>query len=88
MATKEYVASCPKCKTFETLWFKGDIMTPTKKFVQRKNGRVFHDCGAEEPCQLFPRFVDLLTKAQKGVKLVVKASLNNSANKLNFVDLD
>lgn len=52
---KEYIASCPKCKTLETLMFVGGDLVPMLKFVQR-NGRVYHDCGAEEPCRLFPRF--------------------------------
>ena len=52
---KEYTASCPKCKTLEMLVFVGGELVPTLKFVQ-KNGRVYHDCGAEEPCRLFPMF--------------------------------
>ena len=53
----ELLASCPKCKTFETLWFKGVVLTPTKRFAQGPNQRVYHDCGSHEPCRLFPKFV-------------------------------
>jgi len=52
----EVLASCPKCKTFETLWFKGNVLSPTKRFAQGLNKRVYHDCGSDEPCRLFPKF--------------------------------
>ena len=54
---RELLASCPTCKTFETLWFKGDVLTPTKRFAQGLNKRVYHDCGSHKPCRLFPKFV-------------------------------
>ena len=54
---RELVASCPKCKTFETLEFMGEVMAPTNRFRQSKKGKVYHDCpGTEVPCRLFPRF--------------------------------
>jgi len=53
---REVIASCPGCCTFETLWFKGKVMIPTKKFKQRKDRKVYHDCGSKLPCRLFPRF--------------------------------
>lgn len=53
----ELLASCPRCKTFETLWFKGDVLTPTRRFTQGHNQRVYHGCGSHEPCRLFPKFV-------------------------------
>jgi hypothetical protein len=42
---------------FGTLWFKGSMLMPTMRFRQKKDGRVYHNCGAEESCRLFPRFI-------------------------------
>ncbi len=53
---RELLASCPTCKTFETLWFKGDVLIPTKRFAQGLNKRVYHDCGSLKPCRLLPKF--------------------------------
>jgi hypothetical protein len=54
--TYEVSAYCPRCKTFETLWFNGGVMIHTRKFTQ--NGeQVYHDCNTEEPCRLFPYFM-------------------------------
>ena len=50
---RDLVASCPGCSTFETLNFWGDSLMPTRRFSQR-DGRVYHDCGTDKPCQLFP----------------------------------
>jgi hypothetical protein len=50
----ECICSCPNCKTFETLWFVRDRLVPTKRFEQKEDGKVYHDCGADEPCLLFP----------------------------------
>ncbi len=47
----ELVAFCPGCKAFETLYFAGDILVQTRKFNQ-EDGRVYHDCGSDEPCHL------------------------------------
>jgi len=55
----EYLVLCPKCKTFETVWFFGFTLIPTKKFVQRK-GEVYHDCNSSEPCRLFPKLKKIL----------------------------
>lgn len=33
MVVKEFIVSCPGCKTFETLWFRGDVLMPTKRFI-------------------------------------------------------
>jgi hypothetical protein len=62
----ELVASCPKCKTFETLYFNGQKLTPTSRFKQR-GSKVYHNCGSDwdeglpvvssVPCRLFPSFV-------------------------------
>ena len=52
----ELIALCRGCLTFETLWFIGDSLVATRKFVQNGNGKVFHDCGSKEPCRLFPRY--------------------------------
>jgi hypothetical protein len=54
---RELVASCPKCKTFETLYFEGEVMVPTKSFRQNGDSKVYHICpGPDVPCRLFPRF--------------------------------
>jgi len=45
------LAFCPFCKTFETLYFDGDTLVPTRKFYQ-KDGHVYHDCGSCKPCHL------------------------------------
>jgi len=60
---REIVASCPGCKTLETLWFIDDVMTPTKRFVQR-DGFVYHDCGSDEPCRLFAKFTGEINRAR------------------------
>ncbi len=49
---EERVALCPKCKAFQTVFFSGTELMETRKFYQ-KNGLVYHDCGAEEPCRLY-----------------------------------
>ena len=48
----EVVAFCPVCKAFQTLWFNENGLMPTRKFAQYDN-KVFHDCGAKEPCHLY-----------------------------------
>jgi len=53
IVVKEFIASCPGCKTCETLWFRGEVLTPTKRFNQKGDGKVYHDCGWEVSCQLF-----------------------------------
>ena len=55
MTSEEMVAFCPECKAFETLWFSGDEMVHTRKYVQIGQ-RVYHDCGSRKPCQLLTRF--------------------------------
>lgn len=52
VAASELVASCPKCKTFETLTFTLDGTIRTRKFSQQNN-HVYHDCGSTEPCRLY-----------------------------------
>ncbi|MBA7476969.1 hypothetical protein ES707_12365 [subsurface metagenome] len=54
---RELVCQCPKCLCFETLYFKGDILIMTKRFKQGSDQRVYHDCGTDKACRLFPRFV-------------------------------
>ena len=56
VGTNEVLAYCPRCKTFETLWFNGEVMVRTRKFSQH-DGHVYHDCNSEEPCRLFPYFL-------------------------------
>jgi hypothetical protein len=51
----EVIAFCPKCKTFETLWFTSGVLEQTRKFSQ-EGARLYHDCGSNEPCRLFARF--------------------------------
>jgi hypothetical protein len=53
---REVIANCPKCLTFETLWFRRRVMMPTRRFKQNGGGKVYHDCGSNLPCRLFPRF--------------------------------
>jgi hypothetical protein len=55
-ATDEILAFCPKCKTFETLWFVEGVLVHTQKFNQ-VGTQVYHNCGSEEPCRLFPYFI-------------------------------
>jgi hypothetical protein len=55
-ATDEILAFCPKCKTFETLWFVGGELVHTQKFNQ-DGTQIYHNCGSEEPCRLFPYFL-------------------------------
>ena len=52
----EVVALCPKCKTFETLWFTSGRLNKTQKFRQ-EDGGIYHDCGSNRPCLLLPRFL-------------------------------
>jgi phage FluMu protein Com len=52
VAVSELVASCPKCKTFETLTFTLDGTIRTRKFSQ-EDSQVYHDCGSTEPCRLY-----------------------------------
>ncbi len=47
----DVLAQCPKCKTVETVQVVGDILTRCRRFSQRE-GRIYHDCGSEEPCRL------------------------------------
>jgi hypothetical protein len=53
----ELIASCPNCKTFETLWFIRDRLIPTRRFTQKKDGKIYHDCDSDQPCRLFPKFI-------------------------------
>ena len=56
---RDLVASCPGCATLETLAFQRDSLIPTRRFSQR-DGRVYHDCGTNRPCLLFPRWKEPL----------------------------
>ncbi len=54
---REFLVSCRGCMTFETIWLKGEVLVPTRKFTQTEKGKVYHDCGlSDKPCQMFPRF--------------------------------
>jgi len=53
MVVREYMASCPMCKTLETLQFLRDMIIPTKKFHQGHDGIVYHDCNGYQPCRAF-----------------------------------
>ena len=53
----ERVAYCPNCKTYETLWFQGDRLSQTQKFSQW-DGKVYHDCGSNEPCRLLVVYIE------------------------------
>ena len=55
---REVLASCPGCKTFETVWVRGDILVPIMRFKQKADGHVYHDCGLTDmPCRLFPKYL-------------------------------
>ncbi|MBA7472839.1 hypothetical protein ES707_08171 [subsurface metagenome] len=54
---RELVAQCRECLCFETLFFRGNTLMKTKRFKQGSDQRVYHDCGTDKPCRLFPRFV-------------------------------
>ena len=45
---------CPKCKTFETLWFIPGVAIRAQRFRQ-EGDRIYHDCGSDKPCRLLPR---------------------------------
>ena len=51
----EFVASCPGCKTLETLLFHDGRLMPTRKFHQRDK-EVFHDFGTTQPCRLYQAY--------------------------------
>ncbi len=55
----EFLARCPRCQTLETVWLKGDVLMPTKKFKQSHDGKVYHDCGSDKACRLFPRLIEV-----------------------------
>lgn len=48
----EVLSCCPKCKNLETLQFSDGSMIATKKYTQKSNGEVYHDCGSGKPCML------------------------------------
>lgn len=48
----EVISFCPNCKEWETIWLKGSVLVPTRKFSQ-EDGRIYHDCNSNEPCRLF-----------------------------------
>jgi hypothetical protein len=48
----ELFALCPKCKSLEALLFADGRLIKTRKFRQRYE-KVYHDCGAKEPCRLY-----------------------------------
>ena len=54
-SVEELFASCPLCKTFETVWVNGDKLLPTRRFQQGDDGKIYHDCGSEKPCLLLAR---------------------------------
>ena len=49
----EFTVFCPRCGTLETVWLSEfGVMVPTRKFNQ-EDGRIYHDCGADEPCRFY-----------------------------------
>jgi hypothetical protein len=48
----DFLAFCPSCKSFETVWFERGTLMSTRKFTQR-GGLVFHNCGSLRPCRLY-----------------------------------
>jgi len=56
---REYIAVCPGCLTWETVWFIGDTFEKVGKFNEGLDGKVYHDCKlTEKPCRLYPRFIE------------------------------
>ena len=56
---REYIAACPGCLTWETIWFDGRRMEPKSKFTRELDGKVYHDCElTDKPCRLYPRFIE------------------------------
>ncbi len=49
---EELMAFCPKCKTPETVRLYDSVLSPTRKFSQ-EDGKLYHDCGANEPCRVY-----------------------------------
>jgi len=64
---RELVAHCPTCLTFETLEFSRNRLLPTNRFKQNGDGRVYHDCGCDKPCRLYPRFIEEKTNVRRPV---------------------
>jgi len=49
----EFIISCPKCRTLETVWLIEDrLLVPTRKFRQ-EGARIYHDCGSDAWCHLY-----------------------------------
>lgn len=72
---RELVASCPHCRTFETLLFRGEELVPTKRFMQRGD-LIYHDCGSTKlaACShAFPGNGETLTR----LPLAVKSHVNS-----------
>ena len=56
---REYVAICPGCVTWETVWFKGNTFEKTKRFTRGIDGKIYHDCKlTDKPCRLYMRFIE------------------------------
>ncbi len=53
--TDEVMAFCPRCKAFQTVWFKKGKLVQTRKFNQLED-RIYHDCGSGDPCRLYRAF--------------------------------
>jgi hypothetical protein len=53
--TDEVLAFCPRCKAFQTVWFKQGKLVQTRKFNQLDN-HIYHDCGASNPCRIYRAF--------------------------------
>ena len=48
----ELFALCPKFKNLEAICFADGHLMKTRKFRQHYE-KVYHDCGAKEPCRLY-----------------------------------
>jgi hypothetical protein len=48
----EFMAFCPACKSFDTLWFDNGALLSTRKFHQQGD-LIYHDCGSGRPCRLY-----------------------------------
>jgi len=55
---REYVAICPGCLTWESVYFEGGTFERTTRFTKGSDGKIYHDCKlTDKPCKLYPRFI-------------------------------
>jgi len=52
----EVIASCPHCKTIESVNLKNGHMELMSHFEQKNGGPIYHLCGSSQPCRLFSAY--------------------------------